>query len=45
VVPEKEVEACVKYMTAVLSTAPAWCRAELPVACEVGYGPSYGSAK
>jgi DNA polymerase len=45
VVPEKEVEACVKYMTAVLSTAPAWCRAELPVACEVGYGRSYGDAK
>lgn len=33
------------YMHECLSMAPKWCRAVLPVACEIGVGASYGDAK
>lgn len=45
VVPDRKVEECVSYMTESLSLAPKWCRGAIPLACEVGVGASYGSAK
>jgi len=40
-----DLDATKAYMTECLSLAPPWCRDILPVACEVGSGPSYGEAK
>lgn len=45
VVPDDQVEACKEYMTESLSLAPKWCRGEVPLACEVDSGESYGHAK
>ena len=46
IVPHKdELDDAKAYMTECLSMAPKWCRHILPVACEVGYGDSYGTAK
>ena len=45
VVPDEEVDDCVEYMTESLSLAPAWCRGQIPLSCEVGVGVSYGDAK
>jgi hypothetical protein len=45
VVPDDEVTDAKAYMEECLSLAPKWCRDVLPVACEVGIGPSYGQAK
>lgn len=45
-VPHKDqLDDAIAYMTECLSMAPKWCRHILPVACEVGHGDSYGSAK
>lgn len=44
VVPEAQAEECKAYMVRVMSTPPKWAP-DLPVACEVGVGPSYGEAK
>jgi DNA polymerase I-like protein with 3'-5' exonuclease and polymerase domains len=43
-VNDDEVDAAKNYMEQVMSTAPSWC-ADLPLACEVGVGDSYGSCK
>ena len=45
VVPDEKVEAARAYMEECLAMAPKWCRGFIPVACETGVGPSYGSAK
>jgi hypothetical protein len=45
VVSDDKVKECVEYMTECLSLAPPWCRGSIPLACEVGYGKSYGGAK
>lgn len=46
IVPHKDqLDDAIAYMTECLSMAPKWCRHILPVACEVGHGDSYGSAK
>ena len=45
VVPNHQVDQCVQFMTESLSLAPSWCRGKIPLACEVGTGPSYGEAK
>lgn len=44
IVSEEEQEEAVEYIKSVMSVAPAWAPG-LPIACEVGAGPSYGSAK
>ena len=41
VVPEKEIEEALAFVTKTMSTAPQWC-SDLPVACEAKYGYSYG---
>ena len=41
VVPEKEIEEALAFVTETMSTAPQWC-SDLPVACEAKYGYSYG---
>lgn len=43
--PKAQTPAVKAWMEECLSLAPAWCRNELPVACEVGVGPTYSSAK
>jgi len=45
VVPEEEAASCAEYMTAVLCTAPRWCRDVLPVRGTVGIGDNYKEAK
>lgn len=45
VVPEEDAENCKAYMEHALTTAPKWCRGELPLAGEVAIGDSYGEAK
>lgn len=45
VVPDAEVPDAVAYMNECLSLAPPWCRGQIPLACEVGVGKSYGEAK
>jgi DNA polymerase len=44
VVPEQEQDEAVSFIRGVMSQAPAWAPG-LPIACEIGVGPSYGSAK
>ena len=41
VVPEKEVDEAMKYITDTMSTPPDWAK-DLPVACEAHHGYSYG---
>lgn len=41
VAPEAEVEEAVKYVEECMSWRPAWAKT-LPLACEVGWGASYG---
>jgi DNA polymerase len=41
VVPVKEVDEAIDFVTKVMSTPPDWCL-NLPVACEAKYGESYG---
>jgi DNA polymerase I-like protein with 3'-5' exonuclease and polymerase domains len=41
VVPEKEVDEAMKYITDTMSTPPDWAKG-LPVACEAHHGYSYG---
>lgn len=41
VVPEKELDDAMAYITRVMSTPPAWATG-LPVACEAKFGRSYG---
>jgi DNA polymerase len=41
VAPETEVEEAVKYVEECMSWRPAWAKT-LPLACEVGWGASYG---
>lgn len=45
VVPIRHEQACIDFMTESLSLAPKWCRGQIPLACEVHSGPSYGDAK
>lgn len=45
VVRDEAVEEAQAYMEECLAMAPKWCRGFIPVACETGVGPSYGSAK
>lgn len=45
VVPDAKVKDCEAYMIESLSMAPKWCRGDIPLACEVGVGASYGDAK
>jgi hypothetical protein len=42
---KEDTPAVKAWMEECLSLAPAWCRKELPVACEVGVGPNYMEAK
>lgn len=44
VVPDDELNDARAYMEECLSLTPKWCR-DIPVSCETGAGPSYGSAK
>jgi DNA polymerase len=41
VVPKKDIEQAVEFVTQVMSTPPNWA-VNLPVACEAKYGESYG---
>lgn len=41
VVPERELEDALAFITQVMSTPPEWAKG-LPVACEAKYGKSYG---
>lgn len=41
----EELDDCSAYMTESLSLAPKWCRGQIPLACEVAHGMSYGAAK
>jgi DNA polymerase len=41
VIPSQEIDEATKYITDIMSTAPAWAE-ELPVACEAKHGKSYG---
>lgn len=41
VVPVKEVDEAIDFVTKVMSTPPDWCL-NLPVACEAKCGESYG---
>ena len=41
VAPKAEVKEAVKYITDIMSTPPDW-GTTLPIACEAGYGDSYG---
>ena len=43
-VKEEEVEKAADVIEAAMSVAPAWCP-DLPVACEIGIGRSYGETK
>ena len=43
--PKAQTPAVKAWMEECLSLAPAWCRNELPVACEVGVGANYKDAK
>ena len=45
VVPDSVTDAATAYMEECLSMAPPWCHGHIPLACEVGIGPTYGSAK
>ena len=38
---ESEVEETLKYVTTIMSQPPSWGK-QLPIACEAGYGVSYG---
>jgi hypothetical protein len=42
---KEDTPAVKAWMEECLSLAPAWCRKELPVACEVGVGPNYMESK
>ena len=44
IVPDDQVEEATRFIQEVMSTPPAWAP-YLPVACEIGVGESYGSAK
>ena len=41
VVKESELDEALKFITGVMSVPPAWAKG-LPIACEAGYGKSYG---
>lgn len=41
VVKETELEEALEFITGVMSVPPAWAKG-LPIACEAGYGKSYG---
>ena len=43
--PEAQELECRAWMQLCLSEAPAWCRGDIPLACEIGVGKSYGDAK
>jgi DNA polymerase len=45
VVRDDEVQECIDHATECLSTAPPWCRGNIPLACEIGHGATYGDAK
>jgi len=45
VVPDDQAEACKAYMEQCMATAPAWCKNDIPLACEAGIGKTYGDAK
>lgn len=44
IVPENEAEEAFRFCTQVMSTAPSWI-ADMPTACDGGYGVRYGDIK
>lgn len=45
VVKDELVDEARAYMEECLSMAPPWCRGQIPLACEIGVGQTYGDAK
>jgi len=45
IVPDEKVDECVEYMKECLTLAPKWCRGDIPLACKIGIGATYGDAK
>jgi DNA polymerase len=44
VVPEGQAEECARQIEEIMSTPPSWA-SDLPVAVEIGYGPTFGDCK
>jgi DNA polymerase len=45
VVKNEHLHDAMQYTEECLSLAPPWCRGDIPLACETGFGVTYGSAK